>query len=103
MGPCHCHKVLGPKSIKYVKVTPKGPIWKHHIEQLLPRYGVEEDSKPAHGVKSEVQMADVSNDDSTANHTPQSWKNLRLPTGGEYGPENLERAKRLAAHQNTEF
>ena len=93
-------KVLGPRSIN-VKVTPRGPIWRRHIEQLLPRYGVEEDSEPADDVKSEVQMADVSNDDSTANQIPQPWRNPRLPTGGEYGPENLRRSKRLAARQNT--
>ena len=38
-------KVFGTRSVN-VKVHPRGPTWRRHVEQLRPRYGVAEDSDP---------------------------------------------------------
>uniref|UniRef100_A0A5S6R4H4 RNA-directed DNA polymerase n=1 Tax=Trichuris muris TaxID=70415 RepID=A0A5S6R4H4_TRIMR len=38
-------KVFGTRSVQ-VRVVPRGPSWKRHVEQLLPRYGQEEDAEP---------------------------------------------------------
>ena len=46
-------KVHGSRSV-YARVCPRGPVWRRHIEQLRPRYGVEEDLDP--GWASELMM-----------------------------------------------
>ena len=38
-------KVFGTRTVN-VRVTPKGPTWRRHIDQLRPRYGVKEDEDP---------------------------------------------------------
>ena len=38
-------KVFGARSVN-VQVYPKGPTWRRHIDQLRPRYGIEEDDDP---------------------------------------------------------
>ncbi|XP_067945052.1 uncharacterized protein [Watersipora subatra] len=45
-------KVFGGRSVN-VKEIPRGQTWRRHIEQLLPRYGVEKDSEPAEGEKQQ--------------------------------------------------
>ena len=43
--PATITKVFGPRSVN-VRVFPKGLIWRHHIEQLRPRYSAQEDIDP---------------------------------------------------------
>ena len=45
--------VHGSRSV-YVRVCPRGTVWRRHIEQLRQRYGVEEDLVP--GQASELMM-----------------------------------------------
>ena len=35
-----------PAIVTKVTVCPRGPVWHRHIEQLSPRYGIEEDWDP---------------------------------------------------------
>ncbi|XP_067939693.1 uncharacterized protein [Watersipora subatra] len=96
-------KVFGARNVN-VKVIPRGPTWRRHIEQLLPRYEVEEDSEPAYGEKQQDGTGaepHVSPSHSEVTNSRQPWKNSRIPTGGEYGPENPRRSKRLADRQTT--
>ena len=38
-------KICGSRSVK-VRVYPRGPTWRRHIEQLRPRFGIHEDLEP---------------------------------------------------------
>ena len=38
-------KVFGTRTVN-VRVVPRGPTWRRHIDQLRPRYGVNEDTDP---------------------------------------------------------
>ena len=38
-------KVFGTRTVN-VRVVPRGPTWRRHIDQLRPRYGVNEDADP---------------------------------------------------------
>ena len=44
-------KVHGSRSV-YVRVCPRGPVWRRLIEQLRPRYGVEDDLDPGQASQS---------------------------------------------------
>ena len=41
-----------------VKVHPRGPLWKRHLEQLQPRYGVAEDTDPGVVISEQSTSAD---------------------------------------------
>ena len=59
--PATVTKVLGTRSV-YVRVHPRGPTWRRHIEQLRPRYGLDEDADPGEGDStcSHVDQGDAS-------------------------------------------
>ena len=109
-------KVHGSRSV-YVRVFPRGPVWRRHIEQLRPRYGIEEDRDP--GQVSELTMPQEGpgssemcrershsmgeETDSLINLEDEVQQpiadrkrrqNPRLPTGSEFGPQNPRRSKR---------
>ena len=44
-------KIHGSRGV-YVRVCPRGPVWRRHIEQLRPRYGIEEDLDPGQASES---------------------------------------------------
>jgi len=85
-------KVFGSRSVN-VKVHPRGPVWRRHIEQLQPRYGQEQDTEiPEATIEPAVQP------DSTPPlpvSPPKPRRNPRLPDGNEYGPHNPRRSQRL--------
>ena len=47
-------KVLGTRCVN-VRVVPRGPTWRRHIEQLRPRYGIKEDDDPGE-VSTDISM-----------------------------------------------
>lgn len=107
-------KVFGSRTVN-VRVVPRGVTWRRHMEQLRPRYGVDEDAEPgetavvAHnGGSLEQRMAtsEQTVSDSMQTEPPviqetsvqPKLRNPRLPTGGEYGPNNPRRSARLKPH-----
>ena len=60
-------KVNGPRSV-HVRVCPRGPVWRKHIEQLRPRYGVKEDLDPEQASKLMVPQ-----DNLASGKTPKEW------------------------------
>ena len=45
MGSCSCYKGVWHTN-SHVRVVPRGPTWRRYIDQLRPRYGVNEDTDP---------------------------------------------------------
>ena len=100
-------KVRGARSV-CVRVYPKGPIWRRHVEQLRPRYVSAEDVEPGETPTSSVERGHLSNGgaeeaspqrkdkDSSSAETPAKRKrrNPRMPTGNEYGPDRPRRSRR---------
>ena len=117
IGACHHHQ--GSSSV-YVSIFPRGPVWRRHIEQLKPRYRVEEDLDLDPGQASELmapqenlgsgkmpkELGDsrVEEPDSrtdleigmhqlnTGGHDSRK-PNPRLPMRCEYEPHNPRRSK----------
>ncbi|KAL5477849.1 hypothetical protein EMCRGX_G024698 [Ephydatia muelleri] len=94
-------KVFGSRSVN-VRVIPRGGTWRRHIEQLRPRYGVEEDADPGKVPTQEGQEMLMTNAPSIPE--PPSVKpravrtNPRWPTGSEYGPGHPRRSTRQKPH-----
>ena len=96
-------KVHGPRGV-YVRVCPRGPVWRRHTEQLRPRYLPLEDirlgetpKKPgdARGEKPESRGDMESEIPQPDRGGHSSRKPIpKLPTGSEYGPHNPKRFKR---------
>ena len=67
-----------------MKVIPKGPVWRRHLDQLRPRYGADQDDDPGFRAKPTQEL-----------HTKEGpigkpkRRNPRLPNSDEYGPKNL--------------
>ena len=104
-------KVHGSRSV-YVSVFPRVPVWCRHIEQLRPRYEVEEDLDPVQASESMVPQENLGlgetpkelgesrveepeprSDLEGGMHQPDTWTcsretNPRLPLGSEYVPHN---------------
>ena len=81
-------KVHGSRSMD-VRVCPRGPTWRRHIEQLRPRYGIEEDTEPPEVIKLPGP------DKGPEPIKRPKRRNPRMPTGSEYGPGNPRRSARL--------
>ena len=94
-------KVFGSRSVN-VRVIPRSGTWRRHIEQLRPRYGVEEDADPGEVPTQEGQEMLMTNAPSIPE--PPSVKpravrtNPRWPTGSEYGPGHPRRSTRQKPH-----
>ena len=105
--PAVIRKRLGSRNFN-VKVVPRGPIWRRHLEQLQPRYASEEDNDPGEpsqgssktpggnelisGIPKDHPMEILA-----GSHPPQPTADIthrnRLPEP-EYGPDNPRRSKR---------
>lgn len=105
-------KVFGSRSVN-VRVLPRGPIWRRHIDQLRPRFGADQDDDPGEvpakdtsiqcdqepsGV-SDVQTPQVQPEEQT--QPPQRRRNSRWPKDDQYGPHNPRRSERLQKKKNT--
>ncbi|KFD45736.1 hypothetical protein M513_13395 [Trichuris suis] len=90
-------KVFGARSVQ-VRVAPRGPLWKRHIEQLRPRYGVEEDADPGLDTTHSRDMTTATLENSPAvatNGKPAEDASHRPIMPRNYGPDNPRRSKRL--------
>ncbi|KAL5491713.1 hypothetical protein EMCRGX_G017062 [Ephydatia muelleri] len=106
-------KVYGSRSVS-VRVCPRGGTWRRHIEQLRPRYGVQEDADPGEVQVSSMEpvlappLAEVValTADSSELCVPTAeptripakpmrvYRNPRLPTGSDYSRDNPRRSTR---------
>ena len=94
--PATVTKVHGTRSFT-VKVHPRGPLWKRHWEQLLPRYGISEDADPGFNYGDQTTPT-IDNstpapqkDDSTTQPPSDETNQQTVP---EYGRHNPRRSGR---------
>lgn len=94
-------KVYGTRSVS-VRVFPRGPVWRRHIDQLRPRYATHEDAEPVDTFPLPARIVEptlIPLESATAGKIPclqnPKPRNPRLPTGLEYGSHNPRRSSRL--------
>ena len=92
-------KIQGSRTVN-VRVYPKGPTWRRHIDQLRPRYGVNEDTDPGETpiIRSDKSIfpSTTPTEEISSSRTipmvpsPPAKRNYRKPTPTEdhYGPTN---------------
>ena len=93
-------KVYGSRSVN-VRVLPRGPIWRRHIDQLRPRYGADQDTDPGESSASlpTVEPADTlpflkSEPDTAPNASPSmKLKAMQLSPPAQYGPYHPRRSE----------
>ena len=89
-------KVHGTRSVN-VRVIPRGPTWRRHLDQLRPRYGSDQDDDPCEiptSVLSTETLPAGTDDHASSSSSMNQHNNPRLPTGDEYGRHNLRRSAR---------
>lgn len=82
-------RLYGSRSLT-VRVHPRGPIWRRHVEQLRPRYGIENDTELAPEMEEETTV----HNGPLIQQTRSKYRNPRMPDGNEYGRHNLRRSRR---------
>ena len=88
-------KVHGTRSVN-VRVIPRGPTWRRHLDQLRPRYGSDQDDDPCEIPTSvlSTETLPAGTDHASSSSSINQRNNPRLPTGDEYGRHNLRRSAR---------
>ena len=88
-------KVHGTRSAN-VRVIPRGPTWRRHLDQLRPRYGSDQDDDPCEIPTSvlSTETLPAGTDHASSSSSMNQRNNPRLPTGDEYGRHNLRRSAR---------
>ena len=88
-------KVHGTRSIN-VRVIPRGPTWRRHLDQLRPRYDSDQDDDPCEIPTSvlSTETLPAGTDHASSSSSMNQRSNPRLPTGDEYGRHNLQRSAR---------
>ena len=88
-------KVHGTRSVN-VRVIPRGPTWRRHLDQLRPRYGSDQDDDPCEIPTSvlSTETLPAGTDHASSSSLMNQRNNPRLPTGDEYGRHNLRRSAR---------
>ena len=88
-------KVHGTRSVN-VRVIPRGPTWRSHLDQLRPRYGSDQDDDPCEIPTSvlSTETLPAGTDHASSSSSMNQRNNPRLPTGDEYGRHNLRRSAR---------
>ena len=66
-------KVFGTRTVN-VRVVPKGPTWRRHIDQLRPRYGVNEDTDPGEDPRSPPTVHSQDAEGTNTTDRPQETK-----------------------------
>ena len=88
-------KVHSARSVN-VRVIPRGPTWRRHLDQLRPRYGSDQDDDlceiPTSVLSTETLPAGT--DHASSSSLMNQRNNPRLPTGDEYGRHNPRRSAR---------
>ena len=93
-------KVHGTRSVN-VRVIPRGPTWRRHLDQLRPRYGSDQDDDPCEIPTSVLspETLPAGTDHASSSSSMNQRNNPRLPTGDEYGRHNLRRSARTKRPQ----
>ena len=88
-------KVHGTRSVN-VRVIPRGPTWRRHLDQLRPRYGSDQDDDPCEIPTSvlSTETLPAGTDHASSSSSMNQRNNPRLPTGDEYGRYNPRRSAR---------
>ena len=88
-------KVHGTRIVN-VRVIPRGPTWRRHLDQLRPRYGSDQDDDPCEIPTSvlSTETLPAGTDHASSSSSMNQRNNPRLPTGDEYGRHNLRRSAR---------
>ena len=88
-------KVHGTRSVN-VRVIPRGPTWRRHLDQLRPRYGSDQDDDPCEIPTSvlSTETLPAGTDHASSSSSMNQRNNPRLPTGDEYG-RNKETSKKI--------
>ena len=88
-------KVHGTRSVN-VRVIPRGPTWRRHLDQLRPRYGSDQDDDPCEIPTSvlSTETLPAGTDHASSSSSMNQRNNPRLPTGDEYGRHNLRPSAR---------
>ena len=88
-------KVHGTRSVN-VRVIPRGPTWRRHLDQLRPRYGSDQDDDPCEIPTSvlSTETLPAGTDHASSSSSMNQRNNPRLPTGDEYRRHNLRRSAR---------
>ena len=88
-------KVHGTRSVN-LRVIPRGPTWRRHLDQLRPRYGSDQDDDPCEIPTSvlSTETLPAGTDHASSSSSMNQRNNPRLPTGDEYGRHNLRRSAR---------
>ena len=88
-------KVHGTRSVN-IRVIPRGPTWRRHLDQLRPRYGSDQDDDPCEIPTSvlSTETLPAGTDHASSSSSMNQRNNPRLPTGDEYGRHNLRRSAR---------
>eukprot|EP00795_Rhopilema_esculentum_P005001 gene5001-biopygen83 len=102
-------KVQGARTVS-VRVYPKGPIWRRHVEQLRPRYFSVEDAEPGDtpSIAVPAGISEMATHKETNVEKGQKLRiadpgpyvkpkrpNPRMPTGTEYSRDKPRRSRRL--------
>ncbi len=92
-------KVFDTRSVN-VCVSPRGPTWRQHIEQLHPHYGVEEDTEPGEAPTLQTQHRNnkqkQEEDDALLRvKGPNPMLGLPMLTDDQYGLGNPRRSEWL--------
>ena len=89
-------KMSGPRNLS-VRVVPKGPVWRRHVEQLRPRHTSPEDNEPAETILPSTEDTNKTEPEHSATPAPPPRRyNPRWPTGGN-DRDNPRRSERLKA------
>ena len=89
-------KMSGPRNLS-VRVVPKGPVWRRHVEQLRPRHTSPEDDEPAETILPSTEDTNKTEPEHSATPAPPPRRyNPRWPTGG-IDRDNPRRSERLKA------
>ena len=88
-------KIYGTRSLN-VKVVPKRPTWRRHVEQLRPRFSTEEGKDPGDkpDIREETKPQQPAPTTVTEQPPPRRrQRNPRQPDGDEYSRDNPRRSK----------
>ena len=88
-------KVHGTRSVN-VRVIPRGPTWRRHLDQLRPRYGSDQDDDPCEIPTSvlSTETLPAGTDHASSSSSINQRNNPRLPIRDEYGRHNPRRSAR---------
>ena len=87
--------VFGSRSVN-VRVYPRGPTWKRHLEQLCPRYASKKDAETPEEIPCTTTTSQPLPIPEAPEPRQQTFRqrNPRLPDGKEYARDNPRRSKR---------